>query len=335
MQKLLFAIAGILLLLIAVGLALPRHATVSTTTLIDANPATVFALVNDPRRTALWSPWIDSDPNARISYSGPDRGVGAAMAWDGMIIGSGTQIITESRPYRYVENAINPGEPGSARSWFDLEGNNGATTAKWTFEADYGYNLVGRYFAMLLTSVVRRDYSRGLSKLKELAETLPKADFSDLEIEHIVIEAMDIAYLPAKSTLEPAAISAAMGDAFFDILTFIDRQGLQEAGAPISITRSFNGAELRFDAAIPVRGVSAAMPRDGAGVRIGSTYAGSVIRVKHVGSYRTLEKTHRKIAAYMAALGISRNGDDWESYVTDPTRVAEAQLLTYVYYPIR
>ena len=42
-----------------------------------------------------------------------------------------------------------------------------------------------------------------------------------------------------------------------------------------------------------------------------------------------------KIAAYLAALGIKRNGDAWESYVSDPTKVAEADLLTYVYYPIR
>ena len=37
-----------------------------------------------------------------------------------------------------------------------------------------------------------------------------------------------------------------MGDAYFEILSFIDQHGLQEAGAPISITRSFSGAELLF-----------------------------------------------------------------------------------------
>ena len=36
-----------------------------------------------------------------------------------------------------------------------------------------------------------------------------------------------------------------------------------------------------------------------------------------------------------AATGIERNGDAWESYVSDPTKVAESELLTYVYYPVR
>jgi effector-binding domain-containing protein len=44
--------------------------------------------------------------------------------------------------------------------------------------------------------------------------------------------------------------------------------------------------------------------------------------------------THGKIAAYLAALGIERAGDAWESYVSDPTRVPESELLTYIYYPI-
>ncbi len=99
--------------------------------------------------------------------------------------------------------------------------------------------------------------------------------------------------------------------------------------------RSFSGPELRFDAAIPVRGLADTTPRDGTPVRIGQTHAGTVIRVKHVGSYRTLATTHRKINAYLAALGIERNGDAWESYVSDPTKVAEGDLLTYIYYPIR
>jgi effector-binding domain-containing protein len=54
-----------------------------------------------------------------------------------------------------------------------------------------------------------------------------------------------------------------------------------------------------------------------------------------VGSYRRLTATHRKISAYLAALGIERNGAAWESYVSDPRKVREDELLTYVYYPIK
>jgi len=334
-QKVVYATGGLIALFILIGFALPRHARVDVETVIDAHPATVFALVNDFRRFALWSPWLDTDPNARIVYSGPARGVGATMTWDGAIIGSGTQIIAASTSFEHVETLINPGESGEARSWFDLSGVDGMTTVIWSFETDNGLNIVARYFSLVLNGVVRRDYTAGLASLRDLAETLPSTDFSDIEIEQIVVDAAEIAYLPTTAAPEPAAISEAMGDSYFRILTFIDEQGLAEAGAPISITRSFSGSELLFDAAIPVRGVTDITPRDSATVKIGKTYSGSVIRVRHMGSYRTLGATHRKIAAYLAALGIERAGDAWESYVSDPTKVPESELLTYVYYPIK
>jgi len=333
-QKLLYGIASFIVLLIIIGLALPRHARVEVTTSIDTHPPIVFALINDFHRVSLWSPWLDTDPNARVVYSGPVRGVGATMTWDGAIIGTGTQVIRETRQFEFIETAINPGESGEHRSWFDLEGQNGTTTVTWSYEADQGYNVVASYFSLLFSGVVKRDYERGLSRLKELAETLPNTDFGDIEIEQIIVEGMDIAFHSATSVPEPSAMSESMGDAYFKILTFIDEQGLQEAGAPLSITRSFSGAELQFDAGIPVRGVSESTPRSGATVRIGQTYAGSVIRVRHMGSYRSLGQTHLKIAAYLAALDIERAGDAWESYVSDPTKVPEAELLTYIYYPI-
>ena len=335
MQKLIYGVGALLALLIIIGFALPRTHVVEVSIEIDAHPATVFALVNDLRRFADWSPWTETDPNARVLFSGPPRGEGSMMTWDGAIIGSGGQLITESVPYEHVEMAMNPGESGEARAWFDLTPGVGTTLVRWSFEADYGMNIVGRYFASMLGGIVARDYHEGLLSLKELAEGLPTADFSDIEIEHIVVEAMQIAYLPTTARSDPAAISEALGKAYFQILSFIDRNNLSDAGAPLSIMRNFVGAELRFDAAIPVRGVNETTPRDGNGVKVGQTYAGPVIRVRHVGSYKGLTATHRKVSAYLAAFDIARAGAAWESYVSDPGKVAEADLLTYVYYPIK
>jgi effector-binding domain-containing protein len=334
-QKLVYGVGALVALLIIIGFALPSRNRVEVAIEIDAHPATVFALVNDFRRFSLWSPWSDIDPNARIIYSGANRGVGAIMTWDGAIIGSGTQTIVASRPYENVQVIMSRGEPAESKSWFNLTPGEGTTTVTWGFETDYGLNIVARYFAPMLGSIVTRDYHDGLAQLKQLAESLPGADFSDIVIEHMVVEATEIAFLTAHSKPEPAAISAAMARAYFQILNFIDAQHLEEAGAPLSITRDFSGAQLVFDAAIPVRGNSAGAPRDGIGVKLGSTYAGPVIRVKHIGSYRRLTATHQKISAYLAALGIERNGDVWESYVSDPRQVAEDDLLTYVFYPIK
>ena len=335
MQRLLYFICGLIVLLIIIGLALPQRARVVASIEVDAPLATVFALTNDFHRASLWLPWIETDPNVRIVYSGPDRGVGATITWDGLVVGTGTQVITESVPYEHITTTINPGGPGEAKSWFDFVDTGRSTYLDWSFEVDYGYNIVGRFAALLLTDIIRRDYEHGLVSLKNIAESLPRADFSDLEIERLVVEAKEIDYLSAASPPDPASVSEAMGRAYFRILNFIDKHGLANAGAPLSITRSFSGSNLLFDAAIPVQGVTDATPRDEAGVKIGTTHAGTVIRAKHLGSYRSLGQTHQKIAAYLAALGIERDGVAWESYVSDPTKVPEAEMLTYVFYPIK
>lgn len=334
-QKLLCGVGALVVLLIIIGLALPGVHRTQVSAEIDAHPATVFALLNDFRRFSLWSPMFEADPSVDVQYSGSSMGVGATMTWNGAIAGSGTQTIVESDPHTHIGIVMSQGEPGEAESWFDLTPGTGTTIVTWVYKADYGINIVGRFFASMLGGIVARDYQNGLASLKELAESLPTADFSDLEVEHLVVSSTEIAYHSTSSQPEPAAISEAMDDAFFKILNFINAQALNVAGAPLSITRRFSGAELVFDAAIPVRGVNESTPRDGAMVKIGFTHDGPVIRVKHMGPYRTLTRTHRKISAYLAAHGIERNGAAWESYVSDPGKVPEQDLLTYVFYPIK
>jgi len=335
MKKTLLSLLAIALLLASLGIALPSRAVVERSILIDAYPATVFALLNDFRQVVRWLPMLDADANAQVDISGPPRGIGARIAWNGQIIGQGRQSIVESVPHERISTRLNPGKRHPATDVFSLARENGMTRLSWRHEREFGFQLAGRYYGLALERIVGPEQEQGLTALKSLAETLPHADFGDIEIEQLVVLPLDIAYLQITSIPEATAISAAMRDAYYLVLGFIDENGLEEAGAPISITRTYSGDQLAFDAAIPVRGVGTATPPSGGVVRIGKTYAGPVIRVRHIGAYRTLGATHEKVAAYLAALGITRNGDAWESYVSDPTRTDEAELLTYVYYPIR
>ena len=333
-RKIAWSAAGGIALFIVIGLTLPSTPHVERQIQIQAPPATVFALVNDFRQINKWSPWLDTDPNALYTISGPARGVGATLTWDGQIVGQGSQVIVESEPSYRIVSKLDLDSPGRTTGTFEFLPSENGTHVTWSFDSDFGMNLIGRYFGLMLDGIVGPDYEKGLQNLKTMAEHLPQADFSDVEIEQQSVEAMDIAYLPTRSEPKAAAISEALGDAYFELLNFIDKHNLQEAGAPMSISGSFDGSELLFDAAIPVRGAIDKVGESTKGIKLGQSYSGHVIRVKHVGTYRSLGRTHDKIAAYLAALGIQRNGNPWESYVSDPTRVATEDLVTYVYYPI-
>lgn len=328
-------VGGGALFLVLVAVVMPSRIHIERELVIDARPATVFALLNDFRQAEKWLPKASDDPNALVEFSGPPRGVDASVSWSGQIVGHGRHTITASEPFSSVSIMADLENGNAARMSFALEEVSHMTLVTWSWERETGWNIFSRLFGLLQDGIVGDEMEAGLVSLSELAERLPRADFSDLQVEQIVVEAIDIAFYRTASIPEATAISEAMGDSYFEVLSFIDQFDLQEAGAPISITRTFSGSELVFDAAIPVRGLTAATPRTERPVKIGATYGGPVIRVRHIGSYGTLGDTHDKIAAYLAAMGIERNGDAWESYVSDPTRTTEAELLTYVYYPVR
>ena len=326
--------AGVLVLLVIV-FAMPSRVHIEREITIDARQATVFALLNDFRQMEKWSPRAGDDPNARVEFSGPPRGVGTSVAWSGQIVGQGRQTISESEPFSRITSVIDLGKGNEATVTQTLQAISDKTLVVWSWERETGWNIAARVFGLIQDGVIGSELELALTNLGDLAERLPRADFSDLQVEQIVVEAVDIAFHRTTSIPEATAISEAMGDSYFEVLSYIDQFDLQEAGAPISITRTFSGSELVFDAAIPVRGLSDETPSTAGPVRIGTTYEGPVIRVRHIGSYGTLGRTHDKIAAYLAAMGMGRNGDAWESYVSDPTRTVESELVTYVYYPIR
>src|SRR5436853_4154690 len=93
---------GVVLLIAAVLVVVwfqPDDYRLTRSTVIAAPAAAVFEQVNDLKKWDNWSPWAKLDPNARVTFAGPQSGPGATFTWDGNgKIGSGTMTITESKP---------------------------------------------------------------------------------------------------------------------------------------------------------------------------------------------------------------------------------------------
>lgn len=331
-RKIAIALGLLLLLAVVVGVFLPSGAQVQREALIDAPTATVFVLANDSSRVVEWSPWIG--PAAEVDVV-EEAGLPRSLRWEAGRVGEGWLTFVESAPWERVTTVVVPGDGGQLQSTMLIEKQGEGSRVRWTVEASFGINLPARYAGLWFDSGTGEALDRGLGELARLAESLPRADWSDIDIERLTVEAQDIAYLTASSRPNAGEISEAMGAAYFDVLGFMDRHDLAEAGPPLSISRRFSGSELVFDAAIPVRGVREETPRVEGGIRLGKTWDGPVVRGRHIGSYRTLSETHEKIAAWLAVHGIARTGYAWESYVSDPTRTPETELVTDVYYPIK
>lgn len=336
MQRILFATLAAFLAFLLAGFFLPRFARVEIHGEMDAPPSVVFAQAEDLRRLERWAALYVDDPDIRIGRSATVRGVGATLTWDGPLAGSGVLEIAESDAYEYVAYRLNPGEPGEAVSWLQFEATASGTSVAYGFEHDYGFNLVGRYFGLLWTGVIKRDLERGLERLEAVVEALPRTDFGDLVVEHAYVEAADIVIRPTAAEPDPEATTEALGEAYLDILGFIAANGLREAGPPIAVLRDFANGSRRLDAGIPVDGVGVANPTPQGSIRLGRSYEGSVVRALHRGPYASIAETHRMIESYLRAYGLERNGSPWETYLRGGHEGTDGgDPVTEIVYPVR
>lgn len=159
--------------LIFIGFLLPSGIHVERSITISAAPKTVFSYVNDLKTFNEWSPWARIDPDIQYTFEGPPSGVGSKMIWssENPAVGYGAQQITLSDPPRRVEVALDFGAQGMGTSYYELRAQGEGTNITWGFDSEFGYDLVGRYFGLIMDEMVGKEYDKGLQNLKELVES--------------------------------------------------------------------------------------------------------------------------------------------------------------------
>jgi effector-binding domain-containing protein/uncharacterized protein YndB with AHSA1/START domain len=334
LKKLVFGIGLFAVLLVAIGFFLPRTAHVERSIVIEAPQATVFTVLNGFRQFDRWSPWAGIDPNATTTYEGPETGVGSKMSWAGNdAVGTGSQEILESTPYERIRVRLVFGEfPGDFTATYALAPEGSGTRVTWSFDADYGSSIFGRYFGLLSDSMLGPDYEKGLGRLKPFAESLPKADFSGMAFETTVAAAQPLLLVGVRSADDSNSIGVALGVAYSRVSGFITAQRLAPAGPPIAIHNGERDGTLSLDAAIPVNRTDVALA---APIRAGQSYAGRVLKTVHVGDHHGLAVARAKVRAYLATAGLEQAGPLWEEFVSDPETTPLAERVTHIYVPIK
>jgi hypothetical protein len=222
--------------------------------------ATVFTVLNSYRSFAAWSPWAQRDPDAVYEFSGPASGPGARLSWHGdpRLVGTGWQEIIESRPHSLVRMRLDFDQQGVAQSYFQIAATETGTHLTWGFDTDLlegqGWigGLLARYFGLFFDKWIGTDYELGLTRLRAYLESLPPADFSDLEVEIVEVEAVDILYIASDAGPASADITASLAAAYQEISAYIAEQGIEVAAQPMAITRIGEQGRYEVEAAIPV-----------------------------------------------------------------------------------
>ena len=167
---------GLVLLIAAFAVVVwlqPDDYRLTRSTVIWAPAAKIFPHVNDLRQWENWSPWAKLDPNAKVTFSGPQSGQGASFKWDGNDkIGAGTMTITESKPNERIATRTDFTRPfeGTSNSDFIFSQTGNQTNVIWTMSGKQ--NFIGKAICLVMSMerTLGPDFERGLAQLKAVSE---------------------------------------------------------------------------------------------------------------------------------------------------------------------
>jgi len=173
-KGLLIVIVGLVVLFLLIGIFLPSQYRVERQITIKAPIDSVFNNALDLHTVLLWNPWTAMDSAAVNTITGTGKDAGDIWKWEGEIVGIGQmtnmEIDTNKSIIRKLE-FTEPEMPASTIIWNFSEGQDGVT-AVWINEGDAGYPM-GRYFGLMMDSMLGSDFEKGLASLKSLTEKQP------------------------------------------------------------------------------------------------------------------------------------------------------------------
>jgi uncharacterized protein YndB with AHSA1/START domain len=164
-------LVALAVLLLAIGLLLPRHFRVERAANINAPAEKVYALLADPREWKRWTVWNQRDPAMKIDYSGPASGAGARWAWQSKTEGNGAMEFTEVLPNQRIGYTLSFPDFGmQSAGVVAIAPASAGVRVSWTNEGELGVNPVNRWFGLFMDRMVGKDFDAGLANLKRIAE---------------------------------------------------------------------------------------------------------------------------------------------------------------------
>lgn len=162
----------VLIFLGYVGLK-PSHYEIARQVTIQAPADKIFPFVNNRTLANSWNPFIQQDAEIKLSYSGPEVGVGSQTHWESSKqMGTGTATVIESVPHQKVLVKLEYTKPFSMHqeAVYLLESNGKETTVTWKTYGENNYICRLMNTCMNMDKLVGNTFTVGLQTLKNRVE---------------------------------------------------------------------------------------------------------------------------------------------------------------------
>jgi len=303
---------------------------VETATHINAPRSQVHAALVDFNTWPIWSPWLYIERDASLTYEGTRGEPGHGYSWEGKKIGAGGMQLLSSTEQR-IDCKLNFLKPfkSEADVAFDLAAvDDRNTQVTWLMDSSLPFFMF--WMTSTMTAMIRADYDRGLTMLKDYIETgsVPSkctpSEIVNVEAQHFV---------GCQSSTPMATIGESMTESFSQVMgSDVEKVA---SGVPFVIYNQMDlkGSQCTYTAAIPV-----AQPQTVNGPLVsGERAACRALRVVHSGPYRHLSNGWNLAMneVRQQKLKSAKGQPPFERYLNDPDTTAEEDLLTEIYMPLR
>lgn len=336
MKKVLIVIAVIILLVVVWLFTLPGKYSIERSVEINASQEEVFDIVADFTKWPVWSPWLIMEPDASLNYQGAIKTVGSKYNWEGELVGSGEMEIISMEEMNQINYDLRFKTPykSEAKVSFHLTKNSdGQTTATWGMKGEMPFFM--RFMTKMMVTYITMDYDRGLSMLKDLAETgsvFSKITYSD------IVEVDNLEFIGIRHEISINTIGEVMQRDFEDLSALFTEKGYVISGPPMSVyyTMDFATGVTDFATAFPVKYMGEMeVPDNFIKDEIESEKAFTVI---HTGKYEHLGNAWSAAMQYARTNKLKANmkATMWEVYTNNPHEVESAKdYETVVYLPLK
>lgn len=341
LKTLLIILLAVLALGLILGLVGPKHTHVERSVTIAAPAGATWPHMSSLRANNTWSPFLEMDPSAKVTYEGEDGAVGSKSMWEGNSqVGKGQQEITAIEAQKHMGLKLNFIEPfeSEAASGLDLAAMGDSSKVTWTFDGEN--NFISRIFCVFMDmdKMLGGEFDKGLTKLKGLAE----ADAARMAAEASATPTFDIqsgdraagTYVGIKSAadLSQADIGKFYMDNVPKLYEALGKANVKPAGPLCGLYFDWNEAKKTTSMMVCV-----AVPEGTkvAGLATEKVPAGKAYWTVLNGPYDGMMAAHTALGARIAADNMAHAGAVLEEYVVGQPEKDSTKYVTNIIYTVK
>ena len=259
--EVLIALLIVFVLAVVVGVVLPDHGHVERSVEVPSPVRQVYDTVNTFRRFPQWTGMRAFDPNLKMSFSGPEAGVGAKASWtsESPKVRDGALTITKSEQDKSVEMTLDNDWIGTNKTYaieLTPAANGKTVRIVETYDVDYGWNLLWRYGGLYINGEPSAIVQGNLGSLSALLAGFPNTDYKDQKIEVVDVAAKPVFVVATKAHRSLDEVADATSTAMTEIDAALKKAGLTAAGPRMTITTEWGEEDYTFAVAVPVSAAS-------------------------------------------------------------------------------